>query len=44
MARGVLCLLSTEYSELMYKAWQETLVTVYFVTVYCYALRLWSQI
>ena len=47
LARGVLFLLSAEYSAVMCGAWPETKVTwpwLRLSMIYCCALRLWSQI
>ena len=47
LVRGVLYLLSAEYSAVMCGAWPGTLVTwpwLRLSMIYCFALRLWSQI
>ena len=47
LARGVLFLMSVEYSAVMCGAWPGTLVTLPWLRlsmIYCCALRLWSQI
>ena len=47
LARGVLFLLSAEYSAVMCWAWPGTIVTwpwLRLSMIYCCALRLWSQI
>ena len=46
LTHGILCLLSAECSEIMCRAWTGTLVTwpwLCLSMIYCFALRLWSQ-